>query len=369
MLKILLYPFAFLYGVGVYVRNRLYDLNLIKSKEFDLPVISIGNITVGGTGKTPHVEYLVELLKEKFEVATLSRGYKRKTKGFKQVEIDSAVSEAGDEPLQIKKKFPEITVSVCEDRVEGVEKLLDSPDIKSPDVVLLDDAFQHRRITPGINILLIDYNRPIKKDNLLPAGRLRESAVQMRRANIIIFTKCPHGEVTPIMRRILQKEVKLKPYQELFFTTFEYEKIKPVFSDAGTQPDLSEKGLTAFLVVTGVAFPRLIPQYLRQFASETDFIQFPDHHYYSADDIQQIMNKFNKLKTSKKIIVTTEKDAVRFAGMPELDEQFKSVLYYLPVKVQFLDEEGKMFNKKILNYVGENKSNRDLHRRKNQSPA
>jgi tetraacyldisaccharide 4'-kinase len=369
MLKILLYPFSFLYGIGIYFRNLFYDWNFLKSKEFDVPVISIGNITVGGTGKTPHVEYLVELLKDKFEVATLSRGYKRKSKGFKQVEVSTGVSEAGDEPLQIKKKFPEITVSVCENRVEGVEKILTSPEIKSPDVILLDDAFQHRRIIAGINILLIDYNRPIKEDRLLPAGRLRESASQMKRANIIVFTKCPPAQVTPIMRRILQKEVKLKPYQELFFTSFEYGKIRPVFSGSEMKNDFYKKRTHAILIVTGIAFPKLIPEYLKQFAFETDFIQFPDHHYYSADDIRLIMNRFEKIDSQQKIIVTTEKDAVRFKEMPDLDEQFKSTLYSLPVRVKFLDEEGKMFNKKILNYVGENKSNRELHRRQNKSQA
>lgn len=369
MIKFLLYPFSFLYGTAVYFRNFFYDFNLIKSKEFDVPVISIGNITVGGTGKTPHVEYLVELLKDKFEVATLSRGYKRKTKGFRQVDVTSEVSEAGDEPLQIKKKFPDITVSVCENRVKGVEKLLAAPEIKSPDVILLDDAFQHRRIIAGINILLIDYNRPIKEDRLLPVGRLRESASQMKRANVIIFTKCPPAEVTPIMRRILQKEVKLKPYQELFFTSFEYEKISPVFFGSELQTDFYNKQTHAILIVTGIAFPKLIPEYLEQFANETDFIQFPDHHYYSVDDIQLIMNKFEKIDSYQKIIVTTEKDAMRFKEMPDLDEQFKSALYYLPVKVKFLDEEAKMFNKKILNYVGENKSNRELHQRQNKSQA
>lgn len=369
MLKFLLYPFSFLYGTAVYIRNRLYDLNLIKSKEFDVPVISIGNITVGGTGKTPHVEYLIALLKEKFEVVTLSRGYKRKTKGFQLISINSKVSEAGDEPLQIKKKFPDITVSVCEKRVEGVERLLNSTEIKSPDVILLDDAFQHRRITAGVNILLIDYNRPVKEDKLLPVGRLRESAAQMRRANIIIFTKCPPGEVTPIMRRILQKEVGLKPYQELFFTSFDYGNIEPVFSGSKLNDDFYKSRSHGILIVTGIAFPKLIPEHLKQFASETDFVRFPDHHYYSANDIRSIMNKFEKLNAEKKIIVTTEKDAVRFAEIPDLDEQFKAALYYLPVKVKFLDEEGKMFNKKILNYVGENKSNRELHRRTNKNQA
>ncbi len=366
MRKILLYPVSMLYGLIVHFRNMLYDLNLFKSKEFDVTVISIGNITVGGTGKTPHVEYLVDLLKEKFKVATLSRGYRRKTKGFYQVNTDSTVREVGDEPLQIKRKFPDVTVSVCENRVEGVEKLLAKEEKKSPDVILLDDAFQHRRISPVINILLMDYNRPLKNDSLLPAGSLRESASQLRRANVIIFSKCPPAEVTPIMRRVMQNEVGLKPYQSMFFTTYEYGKMKPVFDAKDLGKDFYEKHSYAILIVTGIAYPRLIPEYLKQFTSETEMVSFPDHHNFSTDDIRMIMGKFAQLKNEKKIIITTEKDAVRFAEIPDLDEQFKNALYFLPVKVKFIDEEGKLFNKKILNYVGENKSNLELRTRKVQ---
>ncbi len=366
MRKIFLYPVSLLYGLIVYFRNRLYDLNIFKSKEFDVTVISIGNITVGGTGKTPHVEYLVNLLKEKFGVATLSRGYRRRTKGFYKVNTDSRVAEVGDEPLQIKRKFPDITVAVCENRVTGVEKLLATANQKTPDVILLDDAYQHRRITPVINILLIDYNRPLKKDSLLPAGSLRESASQLRRANIIIFSKCPPKEVTPIMRRVMQNEIGLKPYQAMFFTTYEYDKLKPVFDGKELDSEFYEKHSYAILIVTGIAYPRLIPEYLKQFATDREMISYPDHHNFSVEDIRNIMGKFQKLQNERKIIITTEKDAVRFMELPDLDEQFKQSLYYLPVKVKFLDEEGKLFNKKILNYVGENKSNLELHKRKIQ---
>jgi tetraacyldisaccharide 4'-kinase len=369
MLKILLYPVSFLYGVVVYFRNRFYDLNILKSKEFDVSVISIGNITVGGTGKTPHVEYLIELLKDKFEVATLSRGYKRKTKGFLWVEPDSKVLEAGDEPLQIKRKFPDISVSVCENRVTGVQKLLDSTGDKSPDVILLDDAFQHRRITPVINIVLIDYNRPLEDDNLLPVGNLRESASQLRRANIIIFSKCPPAEVTPIMRRIMQNNVGLRPYQAMFFTTFDYGKIKHVFSEKVLGDDFYKNHEYAILIVTGIAYPRLIPEYLKQFADETEMLQYPDHHNFLPKDLKTISQKFESLKREKRVIITTEKDAVRLAELPDLNDEIRKALYFLPVKVKFLDEEGKLFNKKILNYVGENKSNLELHRRKNKRPA
>ncbi len=365
MLKFFLFPLSWLYGLGVYLRNRGYDLNLMRSQEFDVPVISIGNITVGGTGKTPHVEYLVKLLREKFEVATLSRGYKRKTKGFVRVELNSKVTEVGDEPLQIKKKFPKQTVSVCEKRVEGVEKLLTDDGEKTPDVIILDDAFQHRRITPGINILLIDYNRQIKEDCLLPAGRLREGAAQMRRANVIIFTKCP-DEVTPIMRRILQKEVALKPYQSLFFSTMVQTKLRPVFDDAVYDEGFDTDKSWSILVVTGIASPKLVVDHLKKFSNKIEILSFPDHHYYSEADIQKIMQKFNEMDSEKKIIVTTEKDSTRIKDMENLPDEFKKLLYYLPVEVKFLENEGKEFNQKILNYVGENKSNRELYQRKNK---
>ncbi len=365
MVKLLLYPLAWLYGIVVYFRNQMYDLNLLKSEEFDVPVISIGNITVGGTGKTPHVEYLVNLLRDKFEVATLSRGYKRKTRGFRFVETSLTATEVGDEPLQIKNKFPNVTVAVCENRVVGTEKLLNLSNEIIPDVVLLDDAFQHRRITPGINILLIDYNRQIKEDTLLPVGRLREGVAQMRRANIIVFTKCP-DEITPIMRRILMKDVGLKPYQKLFFTALEYQKLEPVFSAKKLGGDFYKEKAFSLLIVTGIASPKLIHNYLKQFSKRTEVFAFPDHHNYSNENILSITQKFESVNSENKIIITTEKDAMRLKDRDDLTDEFKAALYYLPVKVKFLDDEGKAFNKKILNYVGENKSNRELHKRKNK---
>ncbi len=343
-------------------------MNILKSKEFDVPVISIGNITVGGTGKTPHVEYLINLLKDRFEVAALSRGYKRKTSGFQWVRTDSLVKEVGDEPLQVKRKFPDVTVSVCENRVKGVEQILSSEQVATPDVVLLDDAYQHRRITPGINILLIDYNRPVSEDLLLPAGSLRERPVQMRRASIILITKCPE-EITPIMRRIMQKKVRLKPYQEMFFTTLEYEKIVPVFNARSLNESYVSGRIYDLLVITGIAHPILIYKHLKSVSKRMETISFADHHNYTEKEVQSIMQKFEAMGTGNKIIVTTEKDAVRFRDMENLPETFKQVLYLLPVKVRFLDEEGKLFNKKILGYVGENKSNRELHQRTNKNQS
>ena len=365
MKNLFLYPLSWIYGFVVYLRNQMYDLGILRSVEFDVPVISIGNITVGGTGKTPQVEYLVKLLHDKYEVATLSRGYKRKTKGFRIVETSSTVAEVGDEPLQIKNRYPNITVSVCEKRVQGVEKLLDAENKTTPDVVILDDAFQHRKITAGINMLLIDYNRQLKDDTLLPVGRLREGVAQMRRANVIVFTKCPH-EVTPIMRRILQKDVRLKPYQSLFFTTLEHGNIEPVFSALKLDSSIYTEKSYAMLVVTGIASPKLIYAHLKQFAKKIEIRSFSDHHYFTDAEIVSIMQKFDALQSDKKIIVTTEKDSMRLKDMANLPDEFKANLYYLPVKVKFLDDGENEFNKKILNYVGENKSNRELHKRKNK---
>lgn len=354
--------------MAVAFRNRAYDLNILKSTEFDVPVISIGNITVGGTGKTPHVEYLMKLLKENYAVATLSRGYKRKTKGFRLVETDSMAVEVGDEPLQIKRKYPAVTVSVCENRVDGVEKLVDTKNEIIPDVVLLDDAFQHRRITPGLNILLIDYNRQIKEDKLLPLGRLRESVHQMRRANIIIFTKCP-DEVTPIMRRILGNDVGLLPYQKLYFTKLGYSNLVPVFGAKSLSAAFYEEQKYSILLVTGIASPKLMLNYLKQFSKNIESLTFPDHYNYSEQDIQVIINKFDALQAENKIIITSEKDSMRFKDNLGVTDEFKNALYYLPVQVNFLEEEKKSFNKKILNYVGENKSNRELHKRKNSGKS
>jgi len=365
MKYLFLLPLSWIYGFVVSIRNQMYDLRILKTREFDIPVISIGNITVGGTGKTPQVEYLIDLLKDKYEIATLSRGYKRKTRGFRLVETESTAAEVGDEPLQIKYHYPQITVSVCENRVTGVEKLIDPTNQKIPDVVILDDAFQHRQISAGINILLIDYNRQISKDRLLPAGRLREGVAQMRRANIIVFTKCPN-EVTPIMRRILQKDVWLKPYQSLFFTTMKHGEIQPAFDGPALDKLFYTDKSFAILVVTGIASPSLMYSHLRQFTKKMEVVSFPDHYYFSVSDIQSLMQKFEALDTARKIIVTTEKDVMRLRDIPDLSADFKQNLYYLPVKVKFLDEGENVFNKKILNYVGENKSNRELRTRKNK---
>lgn len=364
MLKILLYPFSLIYGLIVYIRNMLYDSNVFKSTEFEIPVISIGNITVGGTGKTPHTEYIVRLLKKHdVNVATLSRGYKRKTKGFFLVQETSDVQNVGDEPLQIKLKFQAATVAVDENRVHGIETLLKDKQ-NSPDVILLDDAFQHRKVTPGINILLIDYNRPIEEDHLLPMGRLRERAYQQRRANVIIYTKCP-DEITPITRRIIMKSVNLRPYQSLYFTKMIYGAPQPVFPELAKETPVFKNKNVNSIMLSGIANPSQFRNYLNSNSTLIDEIVFGDHHNFTNRDFKQIEQLFETHKSKNIFILTTEKDAVRLRFADNLSDEVKASLFYVPVEIKFLESEGKSFNKKIVGYVKDNRSNRRLHQRTN----
>lgn len=364
MFKFLLYPFAAIYGLIVSLRNFLYDYKIFKSTEFEIPVISIGNITVGGTGKTPHTEYLVELLRKQFLVTTISRGYKRKTKGFQEVEVGSLATAIGDEPLQIKTKFSNIQVVVDEKRVHAIEKIQRQAASQLPDIILLDDAYQHRSVSAGINILLIDFNRPIDRDRLLPVGRLRESKWQMKRANVIIYTKCPQ-EISPITRRILMKDVNLRPYQNLFFTTMVYEPLAPVFPEEAIPTPRLASDRVSVLLVTGIANPEHLQKYLSNFSENITSLKFPDHHHFNAANIQQIEQKFATIEAANKIIITTEKDSMRLKDM-DLSPSLKANLFYIPLKIKFLHSEGKNFDEKIVTYVRENKSNRDLHKRKSK---
>ena len=364
MLKLLLYPFSAIYGMIVSMRNFMYDYKIFKSTEFEIPVISIGNITVGGTGKTPHTEYLVNLLREQFRVTTISRGYKRKTKGYHEVEVNSLASNVGDEPLQIKTKFSDIQVIVDEKRVHAIEIIQKQEAALLPDIILLDDAFQHRSVSAGINILLIDFNRPIDKDTLMPVGRLRESKWQMRRANVIIYTKCPQ-EISPITRRIIMKDVNLRPYQNLFFTTMVYQPLTPVFPEEAIPTPKLASDKVSVLLVTGIANPEHLHKYLSNFTEDITDLKFSDHHNFNASNIQQIETKFAAIDADNKIIITTEKDSMRLKDM-DLSASLKAILFYIPLKIKFLDSEGKNFDEKIVTYVRENKSNRDLHNRKSK---
>lgn len=362
MLRLLLYPVSLIYGLIISLRNFFYDYKIFSSYEFDIPVISIGNITVGGTGKTPHTEYLVELLRKQFAVTTISRGYKRKSKGYLEVKTSSTATEVGDEPLQIKLKYENVQVVVDEKRVHAIEEIQKQKNEDLPDVIILDDAFQHRSVSPGINIVLIDYNRPIETDSMLPYGNLRESKWQIRRASIIIYTKCPQ-EISPITRRIIMKDIYLRPYQNLFFTTMVYQPITPVFINNAIKTPVLKEEKVSILLVTGIANPEHLFKYLNTFTDDITLLKFPDHHNFNSSNINQILQKFEAINSTKKVIITTEKDSMRLKDM-DLSDIMKEHLFYIPLKIKFLDSEGKNFDDKIVTYVRENKSNRELHKRK-----
>ena len=361
-------PVAFLYGAGVALRNKLFDCGLLRSKSFDVPVICIGNIAVGGTGKTPHTEYLIKLLHTEFRVAVLSRGYKRRTKGYVLSTSASNVRSIGDEPYQIKSKFPTIRVAVDENRCHGIEQLcaLTEPTV---DVVLLDDAFQHRYVKAGLNILLTDYHRLFCDDALLPAGRLRESVEGKNRAQIVIVTKCPAG-LKPIEYNIITKRLQLFPYQQLYFSSFRYGNLKPVFSlpDSASEKT-QERELSSLqedeqvLLLTGIASPTTIIRELSAYTSHIDLLSFDDHHNFNAHDMQLVKERFDRLKGKRKLIITTEKDATRLIHHPALNERLKQHIYALPIEVEILQNQQDNFNQHIIGYVRENTRNSHLSER------
>lgn len=344
-----LIPFSLIYGFAVNFRNKLFDLEIKKSSSFDIPVISVGNISVGGTGKTPHTEFLIEWLKEHYNIASLSRGYKRKTRGFYEVKTDSTVKQVGDEALQVKQKYPEVKVLVDEKRVHGVRELLKSN--RDKEVVILDDAFQHRHISPGINILLIDYNRPITKDFLLPVGRLREPAFNKKRANIVILTKCPRV-LNPIDFRIMHKELNLFPYQDLFFTTFTYNALKPVFGNKGIYKSIQDLKNKTVLCVTGIANPETLYAELEEVGAKIIKMPFADHHAFTEANGNKIFNKFNDINESEKLVLCTEKDAIKFKSEFTETALTKVPFYYVPIKVKFLNNEEAKFKDIVKKFIG-----------------
>ncbi len=355
--NILLYPFSILYGLITGFRNFLYKSEMLKSTEFSLPVICIGNITVGGTGKTPHTEYLAALLSKEFRVAVLSRGYGRNSKGFVLADQNSGYKDTGDEPLQIFRKHKNIIVAVDNNRVNGINEILKRhPDTQ---VILLDDAFQHRRITPGFSILLSDYSRLFIHDHLLPYGNLREYPRNMERADVILITKCPEN-ISPISRRIIVKDVNKSAYQNLYFTSLIYNDPVPVFGEPVPFPglfDRSRMNQRSVVLVTGIANPALLADYLKPFFGEIIHLPFGDHHSFSEKDIEKISASWEKLGTKEKYVLTTEKDSVRLIDFTNIAEPFKSSFYYVPVGIRFLNDDKEEFDNLIIDYVRKNKRN------------
>ena len=346
-MRILLWPISFVYSIVLTIRHKLYDWCVLKSLRFEYPMIGVGNLNLGGTGKTPTVEYLIRLLRENYHVATLSRGYGRKTNGFQRADNHSTYETVGDEPLQYFHKFPDIQVAVDEDRIEGVEKLIRVKD--TPDVILLDDAYQHRRIKAGLNILLTEYHRLYCDDFLFPAGSLRDVKSAARRADIIVVSKSPKT-LEDTKKQLIIKKLKPKKHQKVFFSTLEYAPLQPLNE---TARQTSFENADSVLAFCGIASPNPFVEELKKHYKTVDFLQFADHHAYTENDVKSILKRFENLCGGKKIIVTTEKDAARLTNSPYLC-QFENVpLYDLPVSVRFHEEE--KFNEEIMNYVRENK--------------
>ena len=320
------------------VRNRAFECGLFKSTTFAIPVVCIGNITVGGTGKTPHTEYLIKLLGNIYKVAVLSRGYGRKSRGFHKATAETTMPMIGDEPFQIKSKFKDITVAVDEKRVHGIEQLLNEKN--PPQVVLLDDAYQHRYVKAGLNILLVDNNRPVWRDTVLPIGRLRESMAGIERADIIIVTKCPI-DMSEERKELCRDMLQTKRGAQLFFSMMKYGTPYPIFADGGNRECRIDKDCN-ILLLTGIAKPAPLKAELERRGATVTVKQFADHHNFSEGEINSIADTFDKIK-GEKLIITTEKDAARLTSLPSLPQSIRENIYALPIEVDFLDGKREEF--------------------------
>ena len=349
--KLLLIPFAVLYGFGVRFRHWLFNMNVLESKSYDIPVIGVGNLSIGGTGKTPMVEYLIRLLSDDNKVAVLSRGYGRKTKGYIVADQYSGHKEIGDEPAQYHYKFKNIKVVVSEDRRLGIENLMQ--DDENLDLILLDDCYQHRYVKPGLNILLTDFHNLYMEDYLLPAGTLRDTVAEAKRADIIIVTKT-YKVLSPITRRRIKDILHPKPHQSLYFSYLSYGKLLPL---PGFEKKHPPEKVNTIILFCGIANSYPLQEYLRDLCSDLIVIDFPDHHNYRKNDLQIVANSYNDCFTRKKIIVTTEKDVMRLVKSEYLSELKDMPVFYLPIKVKLHGLDTNNFSNQVKKYVKENKRN------------
>lgn len=345
LLRILLLPISLLYGGIMAVRNVLFSLGVLKSETYDLPVLSIGNITVGGTGKTPHTEYLIDLLGGNRSLAILSRGYGRKTKGFRKVELDSTPESCGDEPCQIKQKYPSQLVVVDEDRRDGIAKILEQG---MSEAIILDDAYQHRWVKPGLSIVLVDYGRPLFNDFVMPSGMLREFSYGLQRADVIVVSKCP-PEISNKEKDIFRRKLKVRESQDLFFSTFVYKELRAVFTD----DKILDVDISDVLLLTGIANPQPLKDWLEQQGARVSSMAFPDHHQFKESDIDRLGKEFERLAGDNSCIVTTEKDAMRLRSGLVIPKVLREKLYYVPIAVEIIDRKDE-FNKIITDYVEKN---------------
>lgn len=342
--RLVLKPLSLIYGAGVWVRNKLFDWGVLRQREFSVPVITVGNLAVGGTGKTPHVEYLVELLRYSYHIGVVSRGYHRTTKGFVMAGPRSTPADIGDEPYQIYHKFDcSVPVAVCENRVDGIEELLRiDPKIN---LIILDDGFQHRYVKPALQVVLTEYGRPVFEDHLLPYGTLREQKGGLRRADMVIVTKCSDS-ATALDYTIFTQNLDLLPYQKLFFSKMVYGSLRPVFPDQAPAVAPSLEWLTTddmILTIAGIANPRPFVRFVKSFRPKVKVNVFADHHNFTRKDMALILQRFKSLTGRANFIITTEKDAVRLANCPYFPHELKPYIYYLPIHAEvILDSEADL---------------------------
>lgn len=343
--KILLAPFSLLYGLGISLRNWFYRRDLLRSVSFNLPVISVGNLSVGGAGKTPHIEYLIRSLDPYINIATLSRGYRRKTKGFLRIHPNMNAEQSGDEPLQYKRKFPNVEVTVAEERALAIPQIIaHRPDIQ---LVLLDDAFQHRAVKPGLNILLTEFSKPFTKDYLLPSGRLREWRSAYTRADVIIVSKCPKVLDRATADKFIEDIAPL-PHQKVFFSYYDY--AAPYYMlDNRYRLQLDEE--LDVLLISAIANTDYLLDYLKNQAKSVHALDYADHHYFDKRDIGNLQRRFEQLNSKRKAIITTEKDATRLELHRDFIREQRLPVFVLPLAVQFHFEEGEAFDTMIRDFM------------------
>ena len=346
-------PLSWLYGMVVHIRHKLFDLKILRSEEFDIPVVCIGNLTVGGTGKTPVAELLIERFSEHYRVGVLSRGYRRRTKGFVLSTPASSARTIGDEPRQMKLKYPSVPVAVCEKRAEGIRLLRKAhPEIE---LIILDDAFQHRYVEPWVNILLMDYNNPVYRDRLLPWGRLRDTCNQIHRANFVLVTKCP-DDLNPLDMRIVINSLGLFPYQSLYFTRMRQGEITPLFADRVVGKVREGDPVIA---MSGIANPVPLLESLRKRFDVVAELTFDDHHTYRLSDMRRLEALFAAYPDA--VVLTTEKDAVKLTNRKKVPEAVQQRLYYVPIHVSFVADSESEFLRQLELYVRTNQKYSLLH--------
>jgi tetraacyldisaccharide 4'-kinase len=345
LVQLVLMPFSVLYGLINAIRNILFDKKVLKSVRFAHPIISVGNLSVGGTGKTPHIEYLIQLLKPLFQIATLSRGYGRKSAGLIYADQNSSAKDIGDEPMQYFMKNQEVPVVVCENRLLAIPDILGAMPYNQ--CILLDDAMQHRTVNPGLSIMISQYEKPFYKDYIIPAGRLREPRSGYKRADIIVVSKCP-ATITDIEKNEIIQQIKPYKYQHVYFSTLKYGSIYPMFNHLAPIHQFKEYDI---FILTGIADNQKVIQHCKSIGKEVFSFDYKDHHYFDRYDIEKVSDLFSEISNPNKIILTTEKDATRLALEKEFIWQKNLPIYILPVQVEFIGNDKNRFDADIIQYI------------------